>query len=228
MRIQSSDAVLTDNSYTNNFWAAVSMDLASNPLIAGVEVDKNAINGLYVDGGTLGKDLAWNDPDIVYWLGGDILVPDSHTLTVSAGQVIKFGGYHFDLFIAGTLDAQGTAAAPIVFTESRDDTKNDTNNDGTATTPNWDQWGRIEFLGSSRNSVLDFVQIRYGGYSSVGMVQIKSGDGVALSHASVVQFTKRGPGRPGRRQFDRRKQPYCRQRGARYRHCLRGHRGRHE
>ena len=141
VRIQSSDAVLTNNSYTNSYWAAVSMDLASNPQIAGVDVDKNGINGLYVDGGELRKNLSWNDPDIVYWLGGDITVPAGKTLTITAGQVVKFGSYHHDLFVAGTLNAQGTAVAPVVFTERQDDVKNDTNNDGTATTPNWDQLG---------------------------------------------------------------------------------------
>ena len=110
VRIKSSDAVLTNNVYTDNYWAAVSMDLASNPQIAGVTVDKNGINGLYVDGGELGKNLSWNDPDIVYWLGSDITVPVGKTLTVAAGQVVKFGEYHYDLFVAGTLNVEGTAA----------------------------------------------------------------------------------------------------------------------
>ena len=55
-----------------------------------------------MDGGELGKNLSWNDPDIVYWLGSDITVPAGKTLTVAAGQIVKFGEYHYDLFVAGT------------------------------------------------------------------------------------------------------------------------------
>ena len=42
-------------------------------------------------------------------------------LDIEPGAVVKFGAYHFDLFVEGTLVANGTPAAPITFTEIHDD-----------------------------------------------------------------------------------------------------------
>ena len=107
------------------------MDLASNPVISGVTLNNNTINGLQVDSGTLVGNGFWNDPDIVYWLDSNVTVPVGQTLTVAPGQVIKFAWYGANLIVAGTLNADGTAIAPIIFTDQHDDTAGgDTNNNG--------------------------------------------------------------------------------------------------
>ena len=62
IRLQGTDAVLTDNAFHDNADAAASMDLNSNPEIVVVIVSSNGINGLQVDAGTLSKDLTWDDP----------------------------------------------------------------------------------------------------------------------------------------------------------------------
>ena len=51
--------------------------------------------------------------------------------------MIKYGAYDFDLFVEGTLNGNGTPAAPITFTEIHDDVGGDTNDDGGASTPGW-------------------------------------------------------------------------------------------
>jgi len=175
VRIEGSDPVMTDNNYHDNNWAAASMDLSSNPAISGVTVSNNGINGLQVDKGSLTKDGFWDDPDIVYWTAEDITVPVGMTLTVGPGQVVKFGAYWYDLFVNGTLDARGVFAAPIVFTEARDDTAGgDTNNDADTSSPSPGYWGRIELAGSG--NIMEHVHMRYGGYGSSGQLTVNGGE----------------------------------------------------
>jgi hypothetical protein len=164
VRLEQSTATLTTVTFTNNNGAAVSMDLASNPTITGetaTNIANNANNGLIMDGGSLLKSLTWNNPDIVYTLGASVTVPTGMTLTISAGQVIKaFGGV--GLTVDGTLTAQGTAAAPVVFTSVRDDTSaGDTNNDGANSAPGRGDWVGLIFNADSTNNVLDRVQVQY-------------------------------------------------------------------
>ena len=94
------------------------------------------------------------------------------TLTIDPGTVIKFQAFNVDLRVEGTLDALGTGAQTIVFTEIRDDTGGDTNGDADASSPGRGNWGRIEVTGAAtiRNA-----QIRYGGFSSAGQVQVDGG-----------------------------------------------------
>jgi hypothetical protein len=49
LRLEGTDAVVTDNAFRNNLGAAASMNLNSNPTITGVTVTGNGINGLQVD-----------------------------------------------------------------------------------------------------------------------------------------------------------------------------------
>ncbi len=173
VRIQNADPVLANNRYERNVDAAVSMDLGSNPAISGVTMVNNGLNGLQVDGGNITKDGFWNDADIAYVLNGTITVAANTKLTLGAGQVIKFGHFSFSLFVNGTLDAQSPNAAPIVFTELRDDVGGDTNNDGTNTTPNNGNWTRIELAGPA--NVLRNVEVRHGGFNSSASLLVKGG-----------------------------------------------------
>jgi YD repeat-containing protein len=186
VRIVGSNPTLTNNTYSNNASAAISMDLASNPAISGVTVTNNGINGLQLDAGTLTGNGFWNDPDIVYWLDGDTTVPNGSTLTVGAGQVVKFSFFGADLFVDGRMLADGTVAAPIVFTEARDDAAGgDTNNDMVATSPARGNWGRIELRDPSTASVLDHVNIRFGGgFGSVGQVTVTSSE-LTLTNSTI-------------------------------------------
>ena len=132
------------------------MDLASDPNITGASViNKNQINGVVLDSGSLSGNESWNNPDIVYWMSGSVTVPQGDTLTVAPGQIVKaaYGGNN--LIVNGTLNAQGTAANPIVFTSFRDDTNGgDTNNDGVSTGSNGD-WGSIQLAAPARTTCWD-------------------------------------------------------------------------
>jgi len=153
--------------------------------------------------GTAGQDLAlkgsvieWSGdiPDGTVWSGGDVhrvvgdvRVPQGATLTIQPGAIVQFNsGIAADLLVEGTLDADGTAASAILFTSVRDDTgldgelgtadDIDTNGDGPSEGQKGD-WARIGFAATSTGSVLDYVEVRYGGGSwSAGQVYVSGGE----------------------------------------------------
>ncbi|OGZ18007.1 MAG: hypothetical protein A2Z78_01100 [Candidatus Nealsonbacteria bacterium RBG_13_36_15] len=91
----------------------------------------------------------------------NLVIPEEKTLIIEPGVVLKFKGndkggsswsYHnSNLLIEGSLIAQGTEDAPIIFTSHMD----------ISGSLGW--WGQIYFTSSSQNSIFDYCQIRYGG-----------------------------------------------------------------
>ena len=177
VRIESSNPTISNVQFSNSIGSAMSMDLQSNPVITGngspILATGNGVNGLLVDSGTVTVNAFWDDPDVVYVTNGDITVAANVKLTVGAGQVVKFGHFTYDLFVKGTIDSRGSSTAPIVFTEFRDDVGGDTNNNANASAPGQGNWGRIDLAGP--DNVLDFVQLRYGGYDAQGQLTIDQG-----------------------------------------------------
>mgnify|MGYP007051340336 CR=1 len=71
------------------------------------------------------------------------------------------------LIVEGTLNADGTAVSPIVFTSLKDDGYGgDTNGDADASSPAAQDWVGIGFDTTSVGNVLDHVVVRYAGASS--------------------------------------------------------------
>jgi parallel beta-helix repeat protein len=143
-------------------------------------------------GGTIDKDTVWTVGNL-YVIKQDLFVPEGIVLTIQSGVVIKVSGrgpgkgdYYAsaesleqrNLFVAGTLLAEGTEEQPIIFTSLQDDTiAGDTNGDASNSSPAPGNWGRIEMSTGSDASVLRHVEIRYGGAQA-----IRNSDGVQ-SHA---------------------------------------------
>jgi parallel beta-helix repeat protein len=69
--------------------------------------------------------------------------------------------------VNGTLDVQGTASNPVVFTSGRDDQYGgDSNGDGNGTLPAAGNWGYIKFTSQSNvTNTFDYCIVKYGGYS---------------------------------------------------------------
>jgi hypothetical protein len=168
--------------------AAISMDLASQPVITGASFTNNFQNGVAVDGGSLpAGTTTWSNPSAVFALQGDITVPLGSTLALGAGQIVKIPGENNsknNIVVNGTLSAQGTAAQPIVFTSTHDDSAGgDTNNDGISSGAAAD-WHDILFTSSSTGNVLDNVQVRYAGGSN-GAAVIANGAPLTLSNSTI-------------------------------------------
>lgn len=110
------------------------------------------------------------------------------TLTIEAGTIVKFGAQHGMLVnTGGRLVVNGTAAAPVIFTSSKDDSYGgDTNDDGSASAPAKGDWQFITFGLSSDNS-LNYCKIMYAGYASETYEQaLNMGDGANNSIRNSV------------------------------------------
>jgi hypothetical protein len=104
--------------------------------------------------GSITSDVTWTS-DNVYRLDGRVIVENDATLTIEAGTVIKAspgqGAFASALVITrnAMINAQGTAAKPIIFTTLADDIES-----GMITSPNMDPtnnglWGGIIILGEA-------------------------------------------------------------------------------
>jgi len=107
-------------------------------------------------------NTTWTAASSTYLIKGDIVINSGVTLTIEPGTVIKFENSWAALYVNGTLDAQGTEASPIYFTSYKDDVRDDTNRDGSATTPSSGDWSFIK-VGQYATTTLNHTVVRYGG-----------------------------------------------------------------
>ena len=195
VRLVGGTATLTNNTFSKNglafFGSPVHIDPATRLAISGGAFTNNRFNGVVVDGGTLpAGTTTWSNPSVVYWLDEVVTVPQGSTLVVGAGQIVKTRYFRNDaLIVGGTLRAQGTAAAPVVFTSARDDSAGgDTNNDGPSAGAPGD-WHSLSFTPTSTNSLLDHVDVRFG-YDAAdgtpGMVNV-TGASLTVSNSTIQQ-----------------------------------------
>jgi len=114
--------------------------------------------------GSISEDTTWTTGN-VYLVTCDVTVNSGVTLTVQRGVVVKFNSGR-RLAVNGSLLAQGTGDYEVVFTSIKDDTiGGDTNNDGTASTPNKGDWEAVH-VSSSGQANLSYTTLRYGGNTS--------------------------------------------------------------
>jgi hypothetical protein len=131
-------------------------------------------DGVWIAGATLTRGGTWEDPGIPYVVGGDIVIPAAHTVTLAPGTVFKFSSYWNSLFVDGRLEANGSTSRPIRFTSLADDVGGDTNGDADATdpaTPKPGDWGGLIFQAGSRGK-LSHADLSFGGGETPGLVEI--------------------------------------------------------
>jgi hypothetical protein len=151
----------------------------------------NAVD-VYVDGGGIPQDVTWNlKPAYSVYVSADLTVGAGRRLTVKPGTVVKFAQYKA-IWVQGELIAQGSAGAPVVFTDWRDDTAGgDANGDGSATQPA-PGWWRFIYVSGGGSATLAECRIAYAGYfDSAGIVKTGSG---ALSMNGVTVTDTAGDG----------------------------------
>ena len=176
VRIEASTPLLSGVSILNSNGAALSADLASHPQITNLTLTNNGRNALVLDGGTLPGNATWDQSAVVYWLASKVTVPTGATLLVTPGQIIALDGYAYggELLVEGTLDAQGTADRPIIFTAPADNSL-PVNIDNASYTPGRGYWRQIQFASTSTGNILDHCELRYGGGATPGTVFANGG-----------------------------------------------------
>ena len=158
------------------------MDLTSDPVITGVTLSKNAINGVELDSGSLSGNESWNNPDIVYQISGNVTVPQGDTLTVAAGQIVKAPLGNNNLIVNGTLLAVGGPFEPIVFTSYRDDANGGDTNGDTSVGKRGD-WGSIQFGPTSTGSLMNNVQVLFSGGWGAPAAVVDNGGQLTLDNS---------------------------------------------
>ena len=119
-----------------------------------------------------------------YIVSNSVTVASGATLTLKPGTILKFAT-GCSLTVNGTLDAQGTRAAPIIFTSLKDDEHGgDTNGDGDKTYAQAGDWAAINAYGTLR---FNYASILYGGNngSSTADVFLLNGGNVAFDNSTV-------------------------------------------
>ncbi|MFH0728892.1 MAG: RHS repeat-associated core domain-containing protein [Pseudomonadota bacterium] len=170
-----SAVTLAGNTFSNNTYG-VRIGIGASFDDNTSDFSDNSVD-VFVDGGTITGDVVWNLKDnYSLYISGNIGVGAGATLTVKAGTVVKPGD-NVGIWVSGTLDAVGTSAAPIYFTDWRDDSVGgDANQDGTATAAAGDWW-RAVFIQEAGSATLAWCTLRYAGYyENVGLYKTGTGD----------------------------------------------------
>ncbi len=120
----------------------------------------------------------------VYLANSSITVNSGATLTLLPGAIIKFAS-GCSMTVNGTLDAQGTRAAPIVFTSAKDDDwGGDTNGDGPSVI-NPGEWDCIRVSGG--RAEMSNVQVLYSSRNlDVGAINVTSSGGTVVFNDGLI------------------------------------------
>ncbi len=158
LRMENSEAVLSDCVFTANAQDAVQMTPSCSPALSNNSATGNRFDGLRIDGGHILETNVWRFSNLPYLVDHDIQIDSGAALTIEAGAVIQFAGIEDDLIAAGKLTAVGASGNPIVFTSLNDEAAN--------------SWGGILFSGNETNaSLLEYCELRHGGSNFASATQ---------------------------------------------------------
>jgi hypothetical protein len=192
VRVDSNSTVIATNLIVQNAGGyAINADDAGKWSSTGTSISGTATPVIRFNGGNISDARTWGD-SAVYDLSSVVTVLKGGSLTLPAGTVVKnesSGG----LTIQGTLNAQGTAANPVIITSSKDDAAGgDTNGDGTKSSPAPGDWQLIEENDPAARSNFSFTELRYSGGFFSGAAGIEVDAGQATFNNVTVSNSKTG------------------------------------
>ncbi len=168
-----STPTFTNNTIGSSSKTPIAMSFEANPVFTNniLSFMDNEYDAIGLLGGTLTanahiiKRNFTTVSNITYVMLAQITVPLGFTLTIDPGIVIKSPSYMYRIIIKGKLVCDGTVSQGITFTSVKDDNfgnPNDTNKDGTNTTPVINDMGAIIFEdGHDPTSIIDNVLMKY-------------------------------------------------------------------
>ena len=125
-----------------------------------------------------------------YIVSNSVTVASGATLVLQPGTILKFNT-DCQMTVNGTLDAQGTRAAPIVFTSLKDDGHGgDTNGDGGKTKPGGGDWNGVWVYGKA--DIL-YGELMYSGNGNErGIVQTSGSGALTMADCTVAHALNDG------------------------------------
>jgi len=159
--------VAVDHGVFKNSQDCAINSLASNEVtltnMANTDFTGNRNNAMCIRSGSLNTNATWDETEVAYLIYGSLTVASGQTLTWAPGIVVKLWDGNTELFVDGTLNANGDSNNRIYVTSLHDDTLAG-NTDNQTTTPAAGDWRRIYFRDNS-SGTLAYVELRYGGSS---------------------------------------------------------------
>ena len=140
----------------------VAFDVAptANPNFSNLAATDNGTDAVRILAGTITGTRTYDVTDLAYVFTGDVTVAAGADLTIAPGAVLKFGAGNLFIVSAGAnLDAQGTAANPVIFTSRQDDSALGSIGNG----PTTGAAGDWEALFIDGDGSLEFVEVRFAG-----------------------------------------------------------------
>ncbi|MCB9474739.1 MAG: right-handed parallel beta-helix repeat-containing protein [Candidatus Delongbacteria bacterium] len=180
-----SNPVVSDCTFSNHDRSPITMSVAATPTFSNIVYSNNAWTSLGILGEYLGtsctlfqRSLAGYG-NITYLLEDDLRIDSGTHLIIDPGVVLKVRAAGVDILVDGSLEAVGTLTDPVVITSLKDDNHGDpadTNNDGSATSPSYSNWGSIDFRATADdpNCHISNALISYGGTSSDGAIRCEN------------------------------------------------------
>ena len=143
----------------------VAFDVApsANPNFSNLAATDNGTDAVRILAGTITGTRTYDVTDLAYVFTGDVTVAAGADLTIAAGAVLKLGSGNFFFVATGAnIDAQGTAANPVIFTSRQDDSALGSIGNGPTTGAAGD-WDTLFIDGDGS---LEFVEVRFAGDSN--------------------------------------------------------------
>ncbi len=171
-----SQAAVTDCVFAQNGSFAITTTANDASRISGSRLGPNQSKGIEVLGESVTQSGTWHRQDVPFAFDSGVKVAAGTRIDIEAGTVILMNN-NASLSVAGTLRAQGTATAPIIFTSA-------------AAQPAPNDWDYIDFTGTGASgSLLDHVMVFYGGYQGTGGAEVSVSNGASptISNSAIEQ-----------------------------------------
>jgi hypothetical protein len=138
----------------------------------------NGTDRVYVANATVSQDATWQDLDVPYEMHGDTYVEGvaSPVLTIEPGTTLLFevtASLNAGTFTYGELQALGTNTEPIVFTSAQP-------------VPAGGDWDGLYFGTYDSGTVLDLVEVSYGGGSVANVRTNENGSRVTVTNSLIA------------------------------------------